>query len=106
MRHFVRKLLHNQRQGIEEYIRGDPHYSGKFTRLVMLVKSLTFHKKCLEDNFDPYVHDILKEIMNIAKSMLEELPPDSTDVKFITYANLLQVLSFDVHPNSRNDPNI
>jgi hypothetical protein len=89
LRYFIRKVLHNQRKGLEEYVYGDPHYSGRFTRLVMLVKALTFHSKCLEDNFDPYIHDILKDVIRITKGLLEEIPPDSAEVKFITYANLL-----------------
>jgi hypothetical protein len=55
----------------------------------MLLKALTFHKKGLEDNFDPYILDIVKDTMRITKTLLEEIPPDSTEVKFVTYANLL-----------------
>lgn len=55
----------------------------------MLLKALTFHKKGLEENFEPYILDIVKDAMRITKSLLEEIPPDSTEVKFITYANLL-----------------
>lgn len=55
----------------------------------MLIKALTFHKKALEENFEPYIHDIVKDTMRITKNLLEEIPPDSNEVKFITYANLL-----------------
>ena len=89
MRYFIRKVLYAQKNGLEEYIRSDSSYSGRFSRLVMLLKALTFNKKGLEDNFDPYIHDIVKETMRITKSFLEEIPPDSTEVKFVTYANLL-----------------
>ena len=69
----------------------------------MLLKALTFHKKGLEDNFEPYIHDIVKDTMRITKSLLEEISPESTEVKFVTYANLLSVLCFDAHPNNRNE---
>ena len=89
LRYFIRKVLHAQKNGLEEYIRTDSSYSGRFSRLVMLLKALTFHKKGLEDNFDPYILDIVKDTMRITKTLLEEIPPDSTEVKFVTYANLL-----------------
>ena len=69
----------------------------------MLLKALTFHKKGLEDNFEPYIHDIVKDTMRISKSLLEEISPESTEVKFVTYANLLSVLCFDAHPNTRHE---
>ena len=101
MRYFIRKILYIQKNGLEDYIRSDTSYSGRFTRLVMLIKALTYHKKSLEDNFEPYIYDIVKETLRITKSLLDELPPDSSEVKFVTYANLLSVLCFEVHPNTR-----
>ena len=101
MRYFIRKILYIQKNGLEDYIRSDTSYSGRFTRLVMLIKALTYYKKSLEDNFEPYIYDIVKETLRITKSLLDELPPDSSEVKFVTYANLLSVLCFEVHPNTR-----
>jgi len=101
MRYFIRKILYIQKNGLEDYIRSDTSYSGRFTRLVMLIKALTYHRKSLEDNFEPYIYDIVKETLRITKSLLDELPPDSSEVKFVTYANLLSVLCFEVHPNTR-----
>ena len=101
MRYFIRKILYIQKNGLEDYIRSDTSYSGRFTRLVMLIKALTYHKTSLEDNFEPYIYDIVKETLRITKSLLDELPPDSSEVKFVTYANLLSVLCFEVHPNTR-----
>ena len=101
--YFIRKVLYTQKNGLEDYIRSDVSYSGRFSRLVMLIKALTFHKKGLEENFEPFIIDIVKDAIRITKCLLEEIPPDSTEVKFITYANLISVLCFNVHPNLRHD---
>jgi len=89
MRYYIRNVLYAKKDGLEQYIRSDSSYSGRFSRLVMLLKALTFNKNGLEDNFDPYIHDIVKDTMRITKCLLEEIPPDSSEVKFVTYANLL-----------------
>jgi hypothetical protein len=69
----------------------------------MLIKALTYNKKVLEDNFDPYIIDIVKDAISISKDLLEEIPPDSNEIKFLTYANLLSAISFDVHPINRKE---
>jgi hypothetical protein len=69
----------------------------------MLIKALTYNKKVLQDNFEPYIIDIVKEVMQIAKNLLDEIPPDSNEVKFVTYANFLTAISFEVHPSTRKE---
>lgn len=58
----------------------------------------------MEDLFNPYVKEILHGTMKIIKKLLEEIPPESTEVNAITYMNLLQCLTFEVHSNTRNNP--
>ena len=37
------------------------------------------------------------------KNLLLRIPPDSRQIDCVTYSNLLQTLSADVHPNNRNE---
>ena len=50
MRYYIRNVLYAKKDGLEQYIRSDSSYSGRFSRLVMLLKALTFNKNGLEDN--------------------------------------------------------
>ena len=103
MRYFIREMLHKKRLGIEEFISKDASIQARIVKITMILKSLTFNRKILEDNFDPYIKDTIIETMSIIKRLLDQIPPDSSDVSFVTYANLLQALTFDTHPSVKSD---
>jgi hypothetical protein len=103
MRYFIREMLHKKRLGIEEFINKDPSVQARIVKITMILKSLSFNRKILEDNFDPYIKDTIIETVSIIKRLLAQIPADSSDVSFVTYANLLQALTFDTHPSVKTD---
>ena len=103
MRYFIREMLHKKRLGIEEFINKDPSVQARIVKITMILKSLSFNRKILEDNFDPYIKDTIIETVSIIKRLLGQIPADSSDVSFVTYANLLQALTFDTHPSMKTD---
>ena len=103
MRYFIREMLHKKRLGIEEFINKDPSIQARIVKITMILKSLSFNRKILEDNFDPYIKDTIIETTNIIFRLLSKIPPDSVDVSFVTYANLLQALTFETHPSNKTD---
>jgi hypothetical protein len=96
-------MLHKKRLGLEEFINKEASMQARIVKITMILKSLTFNRKILEDNFDPYIKDTIIETVKIIKRLLAQIPPDSNDVSFVTYANLLQVLTLDTHPSNKND---
>lgn len=71
--------------------------------MTMVFKSLNFNKRILEDNFNPYIFETVNEAMNVTKTMLEQIPPDCMEVNYVTYSNLLQAMTFDIHPSTAKD---
>ncbi len=70
----------------------------------MLIKSLTFNKRIVEDIFKPYVIDLVKESINISLKLLDKIEPAIDDVSIITYSNMMQALTFDTHPSVKDNP--
>lgn len=103
MRYFIREMLHKKRLGIEEFINKDSSVQARIVKITMILKSLSFNRKILEDNFDPYIKDTIIETVSIIKRLLAQIPADSSEVSFVTYANLLQALTFDTHPSVKTD---
>ena len=71
--------------------------------IIILEINIFAHRWNVQPKHHHIIIDIVKDAIRITKCLLEEIPPDSTEVKFITYANLLSVLCFNVHPNLRHD---
>lgn len=69
----------------------------------MILKALSFNRKVLEENFNPYILDTIHVTVDIIKKILDQVPPDSNEVDFVTYANLISALTFETHPTNRND---
>jgi len=103
MRYFIRQMLHKKRKEIEEFINKDATLQARIVKITMILKSITFNRKIVEDNFEPYIKDTIIETISVIKRLLAQIPPDSSDVSYVTYANLLQVLSFETHPSLKND---
>ena len=61
MRYFIREMLHKKRRGLEEYVNKDASPQARIVKITMILKSLTFNWKTLEDNFDPYIKDTIIE---------------------------------------------
>ena len=103
MRYLVRDMLHKKRFELEEFITIDPINSARIVKLTMVLKALTFNRKVLEDNFNPYIIETVEVTMQIVRKILEEIPPDSNQVGYTTYSNLLSALTFDIHPSNKHD---
>ena len=101
MRYFIRDLLYTKRLELEEFINADKSYSLKLTNLTMVLKALGFNRRILEDNFHPYILETIQMSMGLMKKILEQLQPDSIEVTYVTYANLLSALTFDTHPKNK-----
>jgi hypothetical protein len=55
----------------------------------MILKALSFNRKVLEENFNPYILDTIHVTVDIIKKILDLVPPDSNEVDYVTYANLI-----------------
>ncbi len=61
MRYFIREILHKKRKGIEEFINKDPNLQARIVKITMILKSITFNRKIVEDNFEPFIKDTIIE---------------------------------------------
>jgi hypothetical protein len=77
MRYFIREMLHKKRRGLEDFINNDPSPQARIVKITMILKSLTFNRKILDDNFDPFIKDTINETISIIKRQLSQIPPDS-----------------------------
>lgn len=72
----------------------------------MLLKALTFSHKYLVDNFEPYILETIRETLRIAGKIIQsfDLSDESVPLNIVTVINLLQAMTFGIHPQSRTEP--
>lgn len=59
MRYFIRDLLYSKILELDEFIYADKENSKKITKLTMVLKALGFNRRILEDNYHPYILEIV-----------------------------------------------
>lgn len=94
MRTLYRDMLYQKRLELAEYIKGDINPSIRLVRATMVLKALTFNKRMMEANFDGCIKELLQVSIDAIKGILEEINPEDKDIKVMTYANLVEALTF------------
>lgn len=89
MRYFIREVLHKQLKDLNGFINKESSKQANLVKITMVLKCLTYNRKILEDNFDPYIKDTIKETVSIVKNLLDTINPESNEVTIVSYANLL-----------------
>jgi hypothetical protein len=75
----------------------------KISKLNMLIKALTFNRKIMEESFNPFILDSIKESIRVELKIFENVSPLTNTINIISYANTLSSLSFDIHISNKND---
>lgn len=100
MKYLYQDLLLIKRQEIQEYILNDKNSSVRLVRATMILRALTFNKHITEDNFESSIKPLLEVALKSVQLALEGIAPEDQDVKIVTYANLIEALTFQAHPST------
>jgi hypothetical protein len=76
MQYLIRDVFHKKLPELKEFINNNPKYI-RFTKLTMLLKSLSYNREVFDDNFQPYIKDTINEILSLANSILNSVDPES-----------------------------
>jgi hypothetical protein len=55
----------------------------------MVLKAISFNRRALEENFEPYIGETLDIVAKLTLNLLQSIPPDTDAVSMVSYCNLL-----------------
>eukprot|EP00347_Sterkiella_histriomuscorum_P020554 403337365 len=96
--------LHLNLNRLESYLLKEQDFNERCTKITMTMKSLTCNQYVLDQFYNPYIKDIVKHLLQVVSKTILDCLERGYKCNMMTISNLLNALSFEIHPSSITNP--
>lgn len=81
-----------------EHIFAEPDIDERFSKMTMIIRSLSLNQYILEKLYQKSIKDVLKNLMSVVNDLILECFTNNYKNDVMTFSNLIKALCFDIHP--------